>query len=347
MLVARLYEKGAASSVEVYPYIRGSQLIVDDDRSFNLDGFQLDLGGHAGDKIKLMSLDKTTTLIFDNGEILEALRDNAAHSAIGEQAERAITKLRAQPAANFRYWAAILGGIAVVLLLCYWSVEAATAFAVDHMDPSLEAQIGKLAAGQGKFDEHSKYLPRLEKIGKRLAANLDHCPFTFTYHVQRDPSLNAMAFPGGTVVVYTGLLEKASDDELAGVLGHEYGHVIHHDGLRSIVRNTGLASVIALFSGVSQSNAEQVVDALSLAQQLEALRYGRTQEAAADMVGVDLAIKSGYRGDGLITFFTRMQKEHGGSQDNKYLALFSTHPMDAERIAAVKAEVDRLNKQAQ
>src|SRR5271156_356419 len=108
MLVARLYEKGAASSVEVYPYIRGSQLIVDDDRSFNLDGFQLDLGGHAGDKIKLMSLDKATTLIFDNGEILEALRDNATHSAIGEQAERAIAKLRAQPSADFRYWAAIL-----------------------------------------------------------------------------------------------------------------------------------------------------------------------------------------------------------------------------------------------
>jgi len=228
-----------------------------------------------------------------------------------------------------------------LLIMCYFSIEAATAFAVDHMDPSFEAQIGKLAADKSKWDEHSKHLARLQKVGKRLASNLDHCPFRFTFHVQRDPALNAMAYPGGTVVVFTGLLEKASDDELAGVLGHEYGHVIHHDSLRSIVRNTGLVSVVALISGLGQANAEQVVDALSLAQQLESLRYGRSQEAAADIVGVDLATKSGYKGDALISFFARLQKEHGGT-DNKYLELFSTHPMDAARIAAVKAEVERL-----
>jgi beta-barrel assembly-enhancing protease len=346
MLVARLYVKGAAQSVEVYPYIRGSQLIVDDESSLDLDGLRLELGGHAGDKIKLISLDNATTLIFDSPEILEALRDNATHSAIGEQAHRAIQKLREKPVANFGYWAAIVGGLVAICFLCYFSIEAATAFAVEHMDPSFEAQIGRLAADKGKWDEHSQYLQRLKKVGGRLAANLEHCPFKFNFHVQRDPALNAMAFPGGTVVVYTGLLEKASDDELAGVLGHEYGHVIHHDSLRSIVRNTGLVSVIALISGVSQANAEQVVDALSLAQQLESLRYGRTQEAAADLVGVDLATKSGYRGDALISFFERLQKEHKGSQDNKYLELFSTHPMDAERIAAVRAEVERLKKSA-
>jgi len=296
MLVARLYKKGAAQSVEVYPYIQGSQLIVDDESSLDLAGLQLELGGHAGDKIKLISLDHATTLIFDNPEILQALRDNATHSAVGEQADRAIEKLRQKPVANFGYWAAILGGLAAICFLCYYSIEEATKFAVDHMDPSLEAQIGKLAADKTKWDEHSQYLARLKKIGGRLAVHLEKCPFKFNYHVQRDPTLNAMAYPGGTVVVFTGLLEKASDDELAGVLGHEYGHVIHHDSLRAMVHNMGVLSIISLIAGISQGNAEQVVDALSLAQHFESLQFSRSQEAAADLVGVDLATKSGYRG---------------------------------------------------
>jgi Zn-dependent protease with chaperone function len=344
MLVARLYRKGVAESVEVYPCVNGQRLIIDDDLSFNLDGFQLELGGHTGDKIKLTSTDKSTALVFDDPEILEALCTNAAHSAIGEQAERAIRKLQSQPLANFGYWATIFGVLAALILLGYFSIEAVTAFAVDHVDPRFETEIGKLAADKRKWEEHSQYSPRLQKIGNRLVANLDACPFKFTFHVQRDPTINAMAYPGGTVVVNTGLLEKASDDELAGVLGHEFGHVIHHDSLRSVVRNSGLVSILAVISGLGQANAEQVVDALALAQRLESLRYGRSQEASADLVGVDLATKSGYKGDALIVFFARLQKENGGGMDNKYLELISTHPMDANRIAAVKAEVERLRQ---
>jgi predicted Zn-dependent protease len=292
----------------------------------------------------LSSSDKMTALVFDSPEILETLRTNAAHSPIGEQAERAMRKLREQPLANFGYWGAIVGVLVLLAVGGYFSLDLATAFAVAHVDPRFETEIGRMAADKGKWDEHSQYMPRLQKIGQKLTANLDTCPFKFTFHIQRDKSINAMAYPGGTVVVYTGLLEKASDDELAGVLGHEFGHVIHHDSLRQVIHNTGLVSVLSLISGLGQESAEQVVNALSMAQQLESLRYGRSQEAAADLVGVDLATKSGYKGDALITFFARLKKETGEANNNKYLEIISTHPMDDSRIAAVKAEVERLRK---
>jgi predicted Zn-dependent protease len=83
----------------------------------------------------------------------------------------------------------------------------------------------------------------------------------------------------------------------------------------------------------------------SVAQKFDAIRFSRAQEADADILGVDLAIKSGYDGDGLVHFFERLEKTGGG--ENKLLALLSDHPLDSERIAAVKKEIARLHSKPQ
>ncbi len=76
---------------------------------------------------------------------------------------------------------------------------------------------------------------------------------------------------------------------------------------------------------------------------LEAQRFSRTQEANADLTGVDLSYEAGYDPEALIAFFSRLSKENSAS-NNQLLAVLSDHPMDSERIEAIRAELKRLKE---
>ncbi len=137
--------------------------------------------------------------------------------------------------------------------------------------------------------------------------------------------VNAFALPGGHIGVYTGLLKvAATQDQLAAVLGHEVSHVLaHHSAERyseQMAANIG-TSVVSIVTGVDSQ-------LLGGATGLVLLRFSRTQESEADLLGLDLMSRAGFDPRGAVSLWQNMEKAGGGKPPE----LLSTHPSDARRI---------------
>jgi Zn-dependent protease with chaperone function len=146
-------------------------------------------------------------------------------------------------------------------------------------------------------------------------------------HVVEVPMINAFALPGGQIVVFSRLIDKAaSADELAGVLGHEMGHAAERHALRRLIEHVGLAGAVGMvFGGAAWQEDDMVTTLLDLS-------YSRSMEAAADRYAVALLREADIRRDGLVSFFRRLEQ-----RGEAPLALLSTHPTSEDRAALVDA----------
>jgi len=136
------------------------------------------------------------------------------------------------------------------------------------------------------------------------------------------PVVNAFTLPDGRIVVMRGLIAMVGNgDELAGVMAHELGHMLHHDPTREMIRRRELGAVASLLGNGG-----------SIASQMTALSYGRQAEAAADASALDTLRRAGLATDGLGHFLARIQSGPGGTELPAFL---SDHPSTAARIAAL------------
>jgi predicted Zn-dependent protease len=155
--------------------------------------------------------------------------------------------------------------------------------------------------------------------------------------VVKNDVVNAFALPGGYVVVFTGLLEQAkSGEEVAGVLSHEFTHVLERHGLERIVKQMGLVAVVGIILGDQQGLARIV---RQVGVELLSLKFGRTQETEADVSGLQLLHRAHIDPAGMITFFQRLSEEEQGRVE-----WLSSHPMSAARAERLKKEIALLPK---
>jgi predicted Zn-dependent protease len=145
--------------------------------------------------------------------------------------------------------------------------------------------------------------------------------------------VNAFALPGGHIGVYTGLLKVATtQDQLAAVLGHEVSHVLaHHSAERyseQIAADLG-TSVVSIVTGVDSQ-------LLGGAAGLVLLRFSRTQESEADLLGLDLMSRAGFDPHAAVALWQNMEKAAGS---NKPPELLSTHPSDERRIEQLQERI--------
>lgn len=160
-----------------------------------------------------------------------------------------------------------------------------------------------------------------------------------------DSEANAFALPGGKVGVYTGIFKVArNQDQLAGVIAHEIGHVVshHHDEriTRQMGTQAGLSIVGALLGsryGEGVGNTAQQVGSVA-AQGLFLLPNGREQESEADVVGQQLMAKAGYDPKGAVSLWQNMSAV-GGSRPPEWL---STHPDPNSRLRELEQRADGL-----
>ncbi len=160
-----------------------------------------------------------------------------------------------------------------------------------------------------------------------------------------NPQTNAFALPGGKVGVYTGIFEVArNQDQLAGVIAHEIGHVVshHHDEriTRQMGTQTGLGLIGALLGsryGEGVGNTAQQIGGVA-AQGLFLLPNSREQESEADVVGQQLMAKAGYDPNGAVTLWQNMAAA-GGARQPEFL---STHPDPASRLRELQQRADGL-----
>lgn len=155
-------------------------------------------------------------------------------------------------------------------------------------------------------------------------------PITLT--IIDSPVVNALALPGGQVVLFRGLIAQAgSADELAGVLAHEIAHVQARDPARALVRHFGLSLLWQALGGSIGGRAEELL----------ALSSTREAEAGADAGAIDLLHGAGIATAPTAAFFDRQRKAAGGKTETGVLATLggylSSHPDDGQRSAQFKA----------
>lgn len=183
----------------------------------------------------------------------------------------------------------------------------------------------------------------VDKIGQRIVATLPPSPYEFRFAVIDDTEVNAFTPGAGLVYLHSGVLLNARNvSEVAGVLGHEIGHVQRRHVADNYVRtrNTSTAySLGALAAGVFGGPA--AYDLAVIGGQLGALAalntFSREDESEADAFGVDALVRAGYDPNGLVTFFDTIRGRYGDSS-----SFLSSHPAPSDRIEATKALIARL-----
>lgn len=166
----------------------------------------------------------------------------------------------------------------------------------------------------------------LEELVNRLATHWPESAYDFRVEIDDSPVINAMAFPGGLIVVTSGLLDAVeSENELAFVVGHEMGHFRNRDHIRQLGRGV---AVSVLFAGLGLANANSGVSA-SIAD-LAARGFSRRQERKADEFGLAM-VQSEY---GHVAEAWRFFERIGGESPSfldvaNYL---STHPSPDDRV---------------
>jgi len=227
------------------------------------------------------------------------------------------------------------GGISGILFgLVPWFANRAAATIPVAAETRLGEQIfGQIYTGRGlSVCEAPEGVAALSAMEQRLTDGFD-LPMPLTVQVVRDPTVNATALPGGYVTIHEGLLRDAEDPaEVAAVVAHEIGHVVHRDGTRAHLRGMGSFGTIGLLFGdvfgvFGAAIASQVVDA----------SYSREAERDADAFAYEMMENAGLPPGAMGNFFARLQAEMGPDADMGALRHLSTHPELVERIEASAA----------
>lgn len=214
--------------------------------------------------------------------------------------------------------------------------------------PQQQVDLGKRAAESLRKQE--KVLPAsdprvklVRKIGEKLTATFhDNKPWTFSFDVIQSKEVNAFALPGGPTFIYTGLLDKLkTEDELAGVMGHELTHVrkehwayAYRDSQQHQLGLTALLMI--LHANNSIANIASISDDLVFN-----LPFSRKHESEADAGGLDMMVSAGYNPEGIVDAFKLLASLAGKGAPPEFL---SDHPADDRRIKAMQAKIDAMHR---
>ena len=180
----------------------------------------------------------------------------------------------------------------------------------------------------------------VQRLGERMAGQSERPDLPWTFRVVDDPVVNAFALPGGFVYITRGILGHfSSEAELAGVLGHEIGHVTARHSVNQMSR-----SQLAQFGlGVGSVLAP---DLAPLAQAAEAglgllfLSYGREDERQADVLGLRYMTRDSYDPREMAETFSMLADASGAREGGRVPAFLSTHPDPLERRDAILQRIE-------
>ena len=176
----------------------------------------------------------------------------------------------------------------------------------------------------------------LSLVGLTVAAKSGRAELPWQWIILDSSSVNAFAAPGGIVHMTRGALAVIdSEAELAGVLGHEIGHIVEKHTIKSLQKSQGMElaqdrTALKAGSDLFEALADEAADAILTG-------FGRTEELEADEVGVRFASRAGYRPTGLVDFLDTLNAINAGSTSKP--GLYRSHPETEERIEKVNKTI--------
>ena len=184
----------------------------------------------------------------------------------------------------------------------------------------------------------------VHNLGVRIASRTSRANLDWRFYVVDSRDINAFAVPGGFIYVNRGLIERAERmDQLAGLLGHEIGHVVRRHSVEQMKRaggaNIGLALLCTL-TNVCESSVARI--AIDVGGSAWLARHSRSAEAEADSEAVANVARSGISPEGIADLFRVVlrAREH---QPDRLQAFFASHPLEESRIAATERLVQAID----
>src|SRR5450432_728283 len=207
---------------------------------------------------------------------------------------------------------------------------------------ALGKQLAEEVTRQSKVVGDPLIAEYVNRLGQNLARNSDaKVPFSFQVIEGEEP--NAFAFPGGFVFIYTGLIKLADEeDEFAGAVAHEIAHVaarhMTRQATRSQIANLATLPLSVLFGGIAGMAARQ---GAGVAIPTMFLKFSRADESEADYLGTQYMYAAGYDPTGAVSIFEKIESL-SKAKPGVMAHIFSTHPMDADRIQKTQQEIQRI-----
>lgn len=218
----------------------------------------------------------------------------------------------------------------------------------------LISQDQELALGEKSYEDtlkksevitNTKEANKVKEIGQRIANVVNKSDYKWEFNLVKNDQKNAFCLPGGKVVVYSGILSVAkNDDQLATVMSHEIAHALARHGAERMSTGMLAQGVQLLGNIVLGSQAPEYTNAFNAAYGAGAqygvlLPYGRLQESEADEIGIHLMYKAGYDVNEALKFWQNMSQ---GKKES--IEFFSTHPNSKTRIADISNVIKEIKR---
>jgi predicted Zn-dependent protease len=241
----------------------------------------------------------------------------------------------------------VLGGIGLLFFLAACALNPVTGrhefmLLDDQEEIQLGAQTDVQIVKQYQLYPDPKMTAYLDGIGQRLAKTSHRAELPFQFKVLDSAVVNAFAVPGGYVYLTRGILASLNNEaELAGVVGHEIGHITARHSAQQYSR--GQVAQVGLGIGAIVGQVFPVIGGLAsnLAQVgvgMLFLSFSRDNERQADSLAVEYASRAGYDGAQLASFFETLERMNPGSDRTGLPSWFSTHPNPEDRLQAVRTQ---------
>lgn len=219
---------------------------------------------------------------------------------------------------------------------------------------SLSAQEYTKYMQSAKKSTNAANTAMVQRVGQRLAKAVETyltekgyqselSQYQWEFNLVQDQNVNAFCMPGGKIVVYEGLLPITQDEpSLAIVVGHEIAHAVAKHSAEQMSKQikqqygTQILGGVMQAAGVSGNMTSVAQNVIQSGFKFRNLKYSRDHETEADHMGLIFAAMAGYDPNVAVTFWQRMAAASGGSNDND---IFSDHPSDAKRIAAIQKDL--------
>jgi predicted Zn-dependent protease len=205
--------------------------------------------------------------------------------------------------------------------------------------PAMAARLG------GEVDPDSRSATLVREVGERLVAESTarRSEYRFQFHLLRDPNtVNAFALPGDQVFITVGLLSRLQNEaQLAGVLGHEIGHVIHRHGAQHLAKGEfgqSLVTAVGIASSDDRGSGRANQQVAAMVNSMVQLKYGRGDESQSDQFGLEAMTAAGFDPSQMLGVMKILSEVSKGNRQPEWLA---SHPYPEHRAEQIEAWLHR------